>query len=260
ARDRRRDTNQVAAPAPQPATVPGADSDERVIVPMISLEVDRDVWDARAKALGGMSHHLVVAFAAKIGQRLGRQRPGNGLVNVQLPISDRTEDVTRAIALSFVSIDVDPEPVTTDLVGIRVANARAFKIQRQTPEESSQVGDLAPLAAFMPRRALKRVVDAAFEYDALPVGCSNGGDVDAAIGRPDGTAACYAAIRGGEQQVTRGYLEGTRGQLTVWTARLGDNVCITVAGYQPGRKNSKPELRELAAQTLAEFELTGAID
>lgn len=260
ARDRRRDTQQATAAPPQPAAASGGAGDEQVIVPMISLQVDRDAWDARAKALGGMSHHLVVAFAAKLGQRLGRQRPGDGLVTVQLPISDRTADDTRAIALSFITIDVDPGPVTTDLSGIRVANARAFKRQRQAPEESSQVNDLAPLAAFIPKRALKRVVDAAFEYDELPVGCSNGGDVDTAIGRPDGTPAAYAAIRGGEQQVTRGYLERTHGQLTLWTARLGDQVCITVAAYQPGRTNSKAALRELVATTLADFELTGSID
>lgn len=260
AREHRRDTSRSDPAPPRPAAAADGHGDEPVIVPMISLQVARDAWDARAKALGGMSHHLVIAFAAKLGQRLGRRRPGDGLVTVQLPISDRAADDTRAIALSFVTINVDPEPVTTDLGGIRVANARAFKMQREAPAASSPVNDLAPLAAFMPKRALKRVVDAAFEYDELPVGCSNGGDVDGAISRPDGTAAGYAAIRGGEQHVTRGYLEATRGQLTLWTARLGDHVCITVAAYQPGRTNSKPELRSLVAQTLAEFELTAAID
>ncbi|HEU4363217.1 MAG TPA: hypothetical protein VFR27_17170 [Mycobacterium sp.] len=258
ARDRRRNPGQAKAAPPQPVAGSGGDGGEQVVVPIITVQVDLDAWDARAKALGGMSHHLVVGFAAKLGERLGRRRPSDGLVTLQLPISERAENDTRALALSFVSINVDPTPVTHDLGGIRVANARAFKTQRQAPE--AQVGDLAPLAMFLPKRALKQVVDAAFDYGNLPVGCSNGGDVDPALGRPDGTDASYAAVRGGEQQVTRAYLEQTRGQLTVWTARLGGSVCITVAAYQPGATNSKPALRELAAQTLAEFDLTGVID
>lgn len=258
ARERRRDTSPSTMAPRQPGDGDGA----QVIVPMITLHVDLAEWDARAKALGGMSHHLVVGFGAKLGQQLGRQRPSDSLVTVNLPISERTENDTRAIALSFVSIAVDPTPVTTDLGGVRVANTRAFKTQRQGSGESpqSQVSKLAPLAAVMPKRALRRIVDTAFGYDDLPVGCSNGGDVDAALARLDGSVASYAAVRGGEQQVTRDYLEQTRGQLTMWAVRLGGNICITVAAYQPGRKNTKQELRELVTETLAQFDLAGVID
>ena len=35
---------------------------------------------------------------------------------------------------------------------------------------------------------------------------------------------------------------------------------ISVGAYQPGAENTKPALRELAAHTLAEFDLTGEID
>ena len=35
---------------------------------------------------------------------------------------------------------------------------------------------------------------------------------------------------------------------------------ISIVAYQPGGTNSKAQLRELAAKTLAEFELTGVID
>jgi hypothetical protein len=34
---------------------------------------------------------------------------------------------------------------------------------------------------------------------------------------------------------------------------------IGIVAYHPGGENSKPRLRELAAQTLADFELTGEI-
>jgi hypothetical protein len=46
----------------------------------------------------------------------------------------------------------------------------------------------------------------------------------------------------------------------VASGRIGGKIFITVAGYQLGGDNSKPNLRDLAAHTLAEFDLTGAID
>ena len=47
--------------------------------------------------------------------------------------------------------------------------------------------------------------------------------------------------------------------LLSWRTRLG-KIFITVDAYQPGAENTKPALRELAARTLAEFDLTGEID
>ncbi|UQX09850.1 wax ester/triacylglycerol synthase family O-acyltransferase [Candidatus Mycobacterium methanotrophicum] len=254
-----RDAGQSSR-ASRPAGVSGGDSDEAVVVPMVTVRVDGDNWDARAKALGGMGHHLIAGFAAKLGEQLGRRRAADGLVTLQLPVSDRTGDDTRANALSFVSIAVDPAPVTKDLHGVRIANGQAFRELRAHPEESNPILALTPLAPFAPRRVLKRVVDAAFDYDELPVGCSNGGDVDPALGRVDGGDASDAFARGGEQHVTRGHLEQTRGQLTVWAARFGDKVGLTIGGYQPGRVESKSSLRELVTETLAEFELAGVID
>ena len=48
--------------------------------------------------------------------------------------------------------------------------------------------------------------------------------------------------------------------MTVQSWRIGGKIYITVSAYQPGAENTKPALRELAAQTLAEFGLTGEID
>jgi hypothetical protein len=44
------------------------------------------------------------------------------------------------------------------------------------------------------------------------------------------------------------------------SGRIAGKVSIAVNAYQPGANNSKAELRELAARTLAEFDLTGVID
>jgi hypothetical protein len=46
--------------------------------------------------------------------------------------------------------------------------------------------------------------------------------------------------------------------LQIWLNR--DTIRISVGAYQPGAENTKPALRELAARTLAEFDLTGEID
>jgi polyketide synthase 5 len=41
---------------------------------------------------------------------------------------------------------------------------------------------------------------------------------------------------------------------------VGGKIGISLVAYQPGAANTKPALRELAARTLAEFDLTGEID
>ena len=47
--------------------------------------------------------------------------------------------------------------------------------------------------------------------------------------------------------------------MTVQSWRLASRIVISVGAYQPGAENTKPALRELAARTLAEFDLTGEI-
>jgi hypothetical protein len=44
------------------------------------------------------------------------------------------------------------------------------------------------------------------------------------------------------------------------TFRIPGMIAINLVAYQPGAENTKPALRELAARTLAEFDLTGEID
>ena len=94
----------------------------------------------------------------------------------------------------------------------------------------------------------------------LPVSCSNLGDLDPAVGRPDGTDAEYVMLRGVDRHITRQALEQRRGLLTLVAGRIGGKMSISIVAYQPGGQNSKAHLRELAANTLAEFGLTGVID
>jgi Wax ester synthase-like Acyl-CoA acyltransferase domain len=251
----RRDTAQPAAPRITPPLVEGADS--HVIVPAITIYVDLDTWDARANALNGNSYSLFAGVAAKLGEHLGRSRPDDGTVTLLIPYSDRTLDDTRAIAMSYAKVSVDPARVTTDLSGARVTIKQALTTARETPDPALQI---LPLTPFIPKRVVRRLADLMFGFGDSAVLCSNLGDLPAEIACADGTAAEYVMLRPVDQGVTRQYIESSGGQLVVAGARLGGKMSMTVVAYQPGRKNSKQGLRELAVHTIAEFGLTGTIE
>ncbi|WP_414687599.1 hypothetical protein [Mycobacterium sp.] len=244
--------------ASRPVALRGGDGDDAIVIPTITIRIDLDDWDARATALGGTSNTLAAGLAAKLGERMGRRRAGDGAVTVQLPISERTEGDTRANALSFARVIVDPTRVTTDLRDVRAAIFKqVLRSVRETPDESLQLLWLIP---FTPKRALKRLADGIAADPDLPVFCSNLGDLGSVLCRLDGTDAEYATARETRQHVTRQWLERTGGHMMLQSGRIGGKVGITVVAYQPGAKNTKPALRELAARTLAEFDLTGEID
>jgi hypothetical protein len=119
---------------------------------------------------------------------------------------------------------------------------------------------LLPLTPFIPKRAVKRGSDVVFGFADLPVSCSNLGDVDPVVARADGTDAEYVMLRGVDRHVPRRVLERRGGLLTVLAGRIGGKISITGVAYQPGAQNSKPHLRGMAADTLAEFGLAGVID
>ena len=243
--------------APRPSTSLGEAGNANVVAPAITIYIDLDDWDACADSLGGTSYSLVAGLAAKFGERLGRRRAADGVVTLNIPVSDRLPDDTRANAASLATVTIDPTRVTTDLTGARAEIKQALKTLREAPDETLQ---LLPLTPFVPKRAVKRGSEVVFGFEDLPVSCSNLGEVDSVMGRVDGTDAEYVMLRGVDRHVTRQYLERRGGLLTVLAGRIGGKISITVVAYQPGGQNSKPHLRELAAQTLAEFNLTGVID
>lgn len=265
---RRRHQNDGAqSPVSRPAALPEADAEDAVDVPVITVHVDLEDWEARAKALGGTSDTLVAGFAAKLGERMGRRRADDGAVTLQLPVSKRTDGDTRAIAVSYARINADPTPVTTDLRDLRAAVKQALRTLRETPDESLQLLWLAP---FMPKRTLKRMAEATVTDPDLPVFCSNLGDLGLvvyALARTDAEASDISGalyplhlIRVIGQGVTRQWLERAGGQMALQSWRIGGKIAITIEAYQPGADNTKQALRTLAARTLAEFDLTGDID
>jgi hypothetical protein len=244
--------------APRPAAVPADDGDSAVVLPSTAIYVDVETWDARANALGGTSYSLLAGFAAKLGERIGRRRADDGAVNLVIALNGRDGlDDTRANAISFARVSLDPTNVATDMTQARLAIRQALKASREVPDETLQ---LLPLVPLVPRRALKRVADLFFgSADEPPVSCSNLGDLDPAVGRPDGTEAEYLVLRGVDQNISRRDLERAGGQLVLVAARIGGKISIGIVAYQVGAENSRSRLRELAAHTLADFDLCGVI-
>ena len=215
-------------------------------MPAISIFVDQQDWDARAKSLNGNSYSLFAGFAAKLAEQMGRVGP-DGAVTLNVALNDRTSlDDTRAHAMLFAPVKLDPAPVTTDLTDARIVIRQALKTARETPDETLQ---LLPLVPYVPRRALKRVVEQFLGSGAeLPVSCSNLGDLHPAVARLDGTDAEYVMLRGVDQNVLRADIERAGGQLVVVAGRIGGKVSVTVVAYQVGAQNSKDWLRR-AGQT-----------
>ncbi len=232
-------------PASRTTSTLGDGADGNVIVPAVTIYVDLDDWDARANALGGTSYSLFAGVAAKLGEHLGRCRSADGTVTLLIPFSDRTLDDTRAMAMSFAKVSVDPTQVTTDLSGARVIIKEALKTAREAPDPALQI---LPLTPFIPKRAVQRIGDLMFGFADSAVLCSNLGDLPAEIASLDGTAAEYVMLRGVDQNVTRQYIESVGGQLVVVGGRLLGKMSMSVIAYQPGGKNSKRDLRELVAQ------------
>ncbi|MGE2727282.1 hypothetical protein [Mycolicibacterium pulveris] len=257
AKEARRRQNDDARKATKPAAVRHGE-ERQVTVPGVWILIDSETWDARAKALGGASNTLATGLAAKLGERLGR-RHRDGSVKMQIIVSDRTEDDTRAVAVSFARASIDPAHVTTDLSPARSAIKEALNTLRDTPDEASP---LLPLTPFTPRRTWKQLMDWAMDDPDQPAVISNFGDVGSAVTCPDGTQCQSAWARGTNQYITEERLERTGGQLQVLFGRLPtvSKISMSIQAYQPGGVTTKTALRELVESTLAEFNLSGEID
>ena len=228
-----------------------------VLVPAITAYVDLEDWDTRADELGGASHTLAAAFAAKLGERAGRRRIGDGAVTLQIPISDRTQEDTRAMALSYARVSVDPTPLTTDLREVRAAIKQTLESMKDTTDESKQ---LLWLPSFTPKRALKRMAARVPADPDQSVFCSYLGDLHSVIGCPDGTVAEVENARATGQRESRQLLDRIGGRMFILSGRINGKIFISIGSYQPGAVNTKPALREFAQATLDDFKLTGVIE
>ncbi|OAN28592.1 hypothetical protein [Mycolicibacterium iranicum] len=228
-------------------------ADEVVVVPAVSVVVDIDDWDRSAKVLGGNSHSLFAGFSAGLARRIGRCR-ADGTVDLVLALSDRTWEDTRANALRFAGVNVDPVRAVGDLSDARGDIRTAVAALRDNPDETFA---LQPLTPFIPKRAVRGFGAAVF--GALPVSCSSVGELPELGFQIDGTVAEHGYLRAVDQNVRRCQIDRSGGQLVLVAGRVGGKMNIGVTAYQPGADNTKPRLRALAADVLAEFGITGEI-
>ena len=244
----------------QPAAVPAITAGARQVahVPSASIFIDVNQWDARAETLGGNNFSLAAGFAGKLAQNLKRVRASDGEVTLMIPVNDRGDfNDTGGNVVSIASVSFDPAQVTSDLTGPRNAIRDALKKAREVPDE---MVELLPLIPFVPRRGIARMVNVAFGFTTdLPTSVSNLGDLPAEVMKVDGTPAQYLCFRGVDRQVASDTLDRRGGILTIAAGRVSGKVVISVISYQPGQENTQGGLRQVIAQTLEQFGLSGEI-
>jgi hypothetical protein len=241
--------NRGSARSATPRPLPAA-TDERITLPMATIFVDADEWDARADALGGTSNALLAGLAARLAQRVGRVT-ADGSVTLAMPVNDRTANDTRANAVTNVDVTVDPAPATTDLREMRAAIKQALIGHREVPDERWA---LLPLIPLLPKRLFARMVSVA-AGGATSVVSSNLGAVNPAMNRPDGTDADYFAMKSLYPGMTKATMHRAGGVLALLSGRAHGQVFVSVLAYQPG--SSKDDLRQDLSNTLNDFSLTG---
>src|SRR5829696_5468127 len=246
----RRNGAGAGSATPPPAPFPGVD--ELITLPTATIFVDADEWDARADALGGTSNTLLAGLAARLAERVGRVA-ADGSVTLAMPVNERTADDTRANAVAMVDFTVDPAPATTDLREIRAATKQALISHRAGPDERQA---LLPLVPLLPQRLTKRMASVATGGVTNVVVSSNLGAAPPAVNRPDGTDADHVARLSRYPEVTKAMMHPLGGLLVVHSARVHQQVFVSVLAYQPDRPNSNDDLRQDLSSALSDFSLT----
>lgn len=221
----------------------------------VTIQTNAAAWDARARSLGGSSNTLFVAFAARLAHRMGRVLPDGKSVTVVLPVSDRTVDDDRANALTSITLTVDGRAVADDLSGVRADVKGLLGALAHEPNE--MLAGL-PLIPFTPGWLVRRAEGIAMSSGQLPVGCSNLGSLDAAVGRIDGADATEFSMRLAEQGITRSRIEQMRGQLFCGTGTVNDSRFLTIVAYRSGGGDAVATTREIAHHALADLQLSAA--
>ncbi|MGV0045197.1 hypothetical protein ACRU13_10590 [Mycobacterium colombiense] len=220
--------------------------------PSVTIQTDAVVWEARARALNGSGNALFVAFAARLAHRMGRVLPDGNSVTVVLPVSDRTPGDDRANALTSITLTVDGAAVAGDLSGVRADIKRSLTALERQPNE--MLAGL-PLIPFTPRWLVRRAEGIAMSSGQLPVGCSNLGSLDSAVGRIDGADAAEVSMRLADQGITQARIEQAQGQLFCGTGTVNGSRFLTIVAYQSGAGGTMAT-RELACAALTDLQLS----
>lgn len=224
-------------------------------LPSVTALVDTSEWDQRTATLGGTSNALMAGIAARLGMYRGRG-DAEGLVTLNMPVSDRTKDDTRANALSAVSVKVDPNEAPASLKKVRADIKASLAANSEAQNELYETLALTP---FMPKRLLRKLEGVALG-SGYPVGCTNMGEVPPDLLRLDGTAAeVFFARSPIEWPITPEILDKMGGSLVVGSGRVGGQVVLVASGWQVGTVNSEAELADQVLRAVADFGLSGRL-
>jgi len=203
----RRQRQDLASSVTAPRFPPAPDDDPPAALPILTAYLDAAEWDSRAQSLGGTSNSLFAGLASRLGVRMGHVGD-DGAITLSSPISERTEGDTRANALVRACVTIDPTDAARDLGEIRRKIKQALA---ETTENSAEFLAPLPIASITPKWVARRAASLAQGTAERPVVCSNVGDVDPAVNRPDGTDAAYLTMRLFESGITKSRLDGMGG-------------------------------------------------
>lgn len=241
-------------PSRPPARKPGPSGSVpsgTVTVPSVTVQIPVEQWDRIAASLGGTSNSLVIGFAAKLGRTLGWSEEG-APVSLSLPVNERVEGDTRGNALNAVDLEVDDSVVTADLSTVR-ADLKAL-LSKGAPYDL--LGPL-PLVVLVPP-ALARRLETAVARETV-IGCSNVGDLDPVVNRPDGTDAASLSLRMFEH-LTRAELRRGGGVFfPVVSGRVAGSLFISVGHTNAEATTTRDDLLSAVRRTLDDFGLQGTV-
>lgn len=226
---------------------------EPVTVPSVTVHVESRRWDQRAAFLGGTPNSLLMAFAARLGCRLGWVT-GGGLAILSVPVNERTGDDTRGNALNAVRVTVDPASVINDLSGVRAATKAALAELRDGPADMLGALPLIPLTPKFVARRIERMV-----IGTAVIGCTNVGEMDPAANRPDGTDAAVMSVRLTEQ-LTRADVRRSGGVFfPVGSGRVRDQVFVTVGYTDADASTTRGQLAGSVGGALSDLGIDGVL-
>lgn len=231
-----------------------AGSDQPVTISMVTVYADAELWDSRAAELGGTPTSLFIGLTCRLGWRLGWLND-QGVVEITVPVNDRTEGDTRGNALTQVSMTVDPAEVYTDLSMVRADLKTALTTLGDVRHELLTPLPLVPLVPKAVARRLEGMI-----ISTGVIGSSNLGQFDLAANRPDGTDADLFAVRMAEA-LTRADVRRTGGSFfPVVTGRVNGRIFISVGYTNADDTTTRADVTKWVRETLEDFGLTARIE
>jgi hypothetical protein len=179
-------------------------------------------------------------------------------VNCAIPVNERVPNDERGNALTGLPLTVDPDAALTDLTPVRSALKAALSELSSKPNAFSGPLALTPLIP----KTLARGIELVGLKNAA-VTCTNLGDIDPAVNRPDGTDAEYFSVRGriAHLECRTSFIQRSGDYMPPLSAGRINGSIFIVPGYATTDPTYTAErFRGLVAAVMADFELSATFD